>query len=91
MLHELGKDVMALMHGSPLRQMAPQSCALLRLTIEIETSLKSLFFLPVQNVSLNPKSNVGTAVITLIKPTAQQHHVGGCLPSTRCAFMPHRF
>jgi hypothetical protein len=33
-------------------------------TIEIETASKSQFGLVVQNVSINPTSNVGTAVIS---------------------------
>jgi hypothetical protein len=42
-------------------------------TIEIETASKSQFSLVVQNVSVNPTSNVGTAV-------HQTKNIGGRLP-----------
>jgi len=37
--------------------------ALLRISIEIETTKKSLFYLLAQSVSVYPTSNVGTLVI----------------------------
>jgi len=38
--------------------------ALLRISIEIETTKKSLFYLLAQSVSVYPTSNVGTLVIS---------------------------
>ena len=40
--------------------------ALLRISIEIETTKKSLFYLLAQSVSVYPTSNVGTLVIVRI-------------------------
>src|SRR5215467_6463675 len=62
-LHKLGKDIMALMHGDTLAAVGPHRCAAFPFTIEIETAPKSLFFPKFQHVSVRPTSNVGTAVI----------------------------
>src|SRR6516165_4265690 len=61
-LHKLGKDIMALMHGDTLAAVGPHRCAAFPFTIEIETAPKSLFFPKFQHVSVGPTSNVGTAV-----------------------------
>src|SRR5215471_7198520 len=61
-LHKLGKDIVALMHGDTLAAGGPHRCAAFPFTIEIETAPKSLFFPKFQHVSVGPTSNVGTAV-----------------------------
>src|SRR6516162_5788169 len=66
-LHKLGKDIMALMHGDTLAAVGPHRCAAFPFTIEIETAPKSLFFPKFQHVSVGPTSNVGTAVVKCIK------------------------
>jgi len=58
-LHELGKAIMALMHGGILAAAGPHRCAAFPFTIEIETAPKSLFFPKFQHVSVGPTSNVG--------------------------------
>src|SRR5215467_6071661 len=65
-LHKLGKDIMALMHGDTLAAVGPHRCAAFPFTIEIETAPKSLFFPKFQHVSVGPTSNVGTAVSIFI-------------------------
>src|SRR6516164_3600488 len=67
-LHKLGKDIMALMHGDTLAAVGPHRCAAFPFTIEIETAPKSLFFPKFQHVSVGPTSNVGTAVEYDLKP-----------------------
>src|ERR1019366_7642161 len=42
--------------------------ALLRISIEIETTKKSLFYLLAQSVSVYPTSNVGTLVVSVSSP-----------------------
>src|SRR5215469_16914739 len=55
-LHKLGKDIMALMHGDTLAAVGPHRCAAFPFTIEIETAPKSLFFPKFQHVSVGPTS-----------------------------------
>src|SRR5215472_2318834 len=55
-LHKLGKDIVALMHGDTLAAGGPHRCAAFPFTIEIETAPKSLFFPKFQHVSVGPAS-----------------------------------
>ena len=48
--------------------------ALLRISIEIETTKKSLFYLLAQSISVYPTSNVGTLVVLHMKQRASASH-----------------
>src|SRR5215467_5684121 len=82
-LHKLGKDIMALMHGDTLAAVGPHRCAAFPFTIEIETAPKSLFFPKFQHVSVGPTSNVGTAVSRYVNKAASRPYASHSVAARR--------